>query len=213
MEEIHCRIEKAHQTQESKYGIENKVLKQFRESLPWLNRNVYFYYVKHNLPPQSVIANSEDLQLISTINESTINDSSTLPGTEQKIISTRGSQPKGSTNESKATVSMQFNLAKNYLSVEFDKVKKEANKTNKRVKKGAYDEIIKCTREQYNLPEHTDINKKTILSCLKPKHKLLVAHCGPSSPMLKLEPLLLEMILQLSDMNAPVTCREGLELA
>jgi len=104
-------------------------------------------------------------------------------------------------------------LAKNYLSVKFDKVKKEANKMNKWVKKGAYGEIMKHAREQYNIPEHTDISKKMILSCLKPKHKLLVMHHGPSSPMVKLEPLLLEMILQLSNMNTHVTCREGLELA
>ena len=50
-EEIHSRIEKVHQTKESKYGIEKKVLEQFKESQPWLNRNLYNYYVKQNLPP------------------------------------------------------------------------------------------------------------------------------------------------------------------
>ena len=57
------------------------------------------------------------------------------------------------------------------------------------------------------------ISKLTIQSRFKPNHQLLVAHPGPYSPMIKIEPLLLDMLLQLSDMNAPVTCREGLELA
>ena len=56
------------------------------------------------------------------------------------------------------------------------------------------------------------MNKQAIRSRLKLNHKLLIAHPGPSSPMSRIEPLLLDMILQLSDMNAPVTCREGLEL-
>jgi len=56
------------------------------------------------------------------------------------------------------------------------------------------------------------MNKQAIQSCLKLNHKLLIAHTGPSSSMSRIELLLLDMILQLSDMNAPVTCREGLEL-
>jgi len=86
-----------------------KVLEQFKESQPWLNWNLYnYYYIKHNLPPQTVIANRDDLQLISAINKSTTNPS-TSSDTEQKKR-TMGGQPKGFTNESQAAVSIQFSL-------------------------------------------------------------------------------------------------------
>jgi len=129
--------------------------------------------------------------------------------TEQKK-KTMGDWPKGSSNKSQAAVSIQFSFGKKYASIEFDKINKDAREMNKWVRKGTYDKIINHAQAQYNIPEHTKLSKKMIFSWLKPNHKLLIAHPGPSLPMLKVELILLEMLLQLSDMNAPVTCREGL---
>jgi len=55
-------------------------------------------------------------------------------------------------------------LAKNYASIEFDKINKDARETNKWVRKGAYEKIINHAREQYNIGEHTKLSKKTIFS-------------------------------------------------
>jgi len=69
------------------------------------------------------------------------------------------------------------------------------------------------TWAKYDLPKDVPLIKKTLLGHLRLNHKILVAHRGPSSPMEKVEALLLEMILLLGNMHTPVTCREGLELA
>jgi len=103
-------------------------------------------------------------------------------------------------------------MAKNYVALEFDKLKSESHKMKKQVRKGAYDEVLIEAHHKLSLPDDVTISKLTIQSCFKPNHQLLVAHPGPYSPMIKIEPLLLDMLLQLHDMNAPVTCREGLEL-
>ena len=69
------------------------------------------------------------------------------------------------------------------------------------------------SRAKYDLPKEVPLIKKMLLGHLRLNHKILVAHRGPSSPMKKVEALLLEMILLLGNMHAPVTCQEGLELA
>ena len=81
------------------------------------------------------------------------------------------------------------------------------------MRKGSLDTIIAETREKFDLPMEVEINKYTICSHLKPAHKIHVAHQGPLLSMVQEEALLLKMILLLADKQAPVTCREGLELA
>ena len=96
--------------------------------------------------------------------------------------------------------------------MEFEKVKSETC-GKKRVRKGSLDSIIEEAREKFNLPMEVKLNKKNIRSCFKPAHKNFVAHRGTSSPMVKVEALFFEMLLLMADMQAPVMCREGLELA
>ena len=93
-------------------------------------------------------------------------------------------------------------MAKNHSAVEFDKLKREARMTSrrKRVRRSAYDTIIQEARVKYDLHMKSD-------------HKLCIAHPGLSLSMKKVEGFLLEMMLHLGNMQAPVMCREGLELA
>ena len=55
---------------------------------------------------------------------------------------------------------MHFSLAKDYIPIEFDKIKKDAHETNKWVRERAYDKIINHAHEQYNMPEDTKLSKK-----------------------------------------------------
>jgi len=71
-----------------------------------------------------------------------------------------------------------------------------------------YDTIIQESRVKSDLPSQVTLSKETINSCMKPDHKLHVAHPGPSSPIKKVEALMLEMILLLGDTQVPVTCIE-----
>ena len=69
------------------------------------------------------------------------------------------------------------------------------------------------TQAKYDLPKDVPLIKKTLLGHLRLNHKILVAHQGLSSPMKKVEALLLEMILLLGNTCTPVMCQEGLEMA
>jgi len=53
---------------------------------------------------------------------------------------------------------------------------------------------------KYDLTAQVKLSKETINSHMKPDHKLHIAHPGPSSPMKKVEALLLEVILLLGNM-------------
>ena len=118
-------------------------------------------------------------------------------------------QWKGSTNNNIAKGFEQYVLAKNYTAAEFNKLKEDGSRTNTWVRKGMYDEVIRSARTKFNLHDDVTISKMTILSHLKLNHKILVAHPGSLSPMRNIELLLLDILLQLSNMNFPATCREG----
>ena len=126
-EEISSRIEKAHKAGQNTYGITNAVLRELKESLPWLNRNLYSHYIKHNNPPLMITANTDELQVVSSIEMPASDNSLEGGGGGRK----KTGRPKGSTNDSQASSAQQLVLAKNYAAVEFDKLKKESHEANK----------------------------------------------------------------------------------
>jgi len=66
-EEISSWIDKAHKAGQNTYGITNTILHELKESLPWLNCNLYSHYIKHNNCPLMITANTDELQVISSI--------------------------------------------------------------------------------------------------------------------------------------------------
>ena len=112
--------------------------------------------------------------------------------------SSKESHLKGSTKENKADFT--------YVAVVFYKLNQETQ-GKKGARKFAYDAIIKEAQVK-----HDSQLVKTLSSVFRNQSQLCTAHQGPSSPMMKVEALMLDMILLLGDMRAPVTCREWLEL-
>ena len=171
-EQVDFQVDNAKSAGESTYGIANAIIRQFKESQPWLNRNLYSHYVKTNKPPR-VITVDTSIQVMSSLDSEPI--AGAAPSTEVTKVLQKGGRPKGSTNKNIAELATRIIKAKNHAAVEFGKVKSETC-GKKRVRKGSLDSIIEEAREKFNLPTEVKLNKKTIRSRFKPAHKIRVAH-------------------------------------
>jgi len=76
----------------------------------------------------------------------------------------------------------------------------EEQNGKKRVRKGEYKEILENAKNKFNLLKDVNLPKGTIHSRLQGDWKLLIAHCGPRSPMRAVEVHLLDILLQLTAM-------------
>ena len=79
-----------------------------------------------------------------------------------------------------------------------------------RIKNGLFNKIVKDANNKFNTIEQISI--KTIRSryCTK---NLYFEHRGTLTPMAPLESALLEIVIQMGEMNQPLTVNEGLQLA
>ena len=75
--------------------------------------------------------------------------------------------------------------------------------------------MLNCTpRTKFNLSNDVPLNKETVHTRAKnPNQNLLVAHCGPVSPMTAVEAHLLDVMLQFAALTAPTTPKIGLKIA
>jgi len=77
--------------------------------------------------------------------------------------------------------------------------------------KGLPDVIITAAKDKYQIPEDLELNKDTISKRVKQGSK--GGKRGLQSPMLEVEPYLVELIIKLADMRTPITTSQGLQLA
>ena len=103
----------------------------------------------------------------------------------------------------------------NYAAVEFKQLKSEAADLGlSRVRHGAYIDVMEGAKTKFDLPEDVSLNVDTIHTRTSHEHrKLLVAKRGPVSPIAAVEAHLLDVMLQLAVMRAPVEPKIGLEIA
>ena len=78
-----------------------------------------------------------------------------------------------------------------------------------RIRKGMFNEIVKEANEKFDRNEKISIKTLQSRYC---RNKLFVEHRGTPTPMAPLEPALLEIVIQRSKMNQPLTVTEGLQL-
>ena len=86
-EQVDVQVDNAKSAGESTYGIANAIIRQFKESQPWLNRNLYSHYVKTNKPPR-VITVDTSVQLMSSLDSEPI--AGAAPSTEVTKILQKG---------------------------------------------------------------------------------------------------------------------------
>ena len=79
-----------------------------------------------------------------------------------------------------------------------------------RVRKSALSEIIRQCKEKHNVPPHIDIKAGTVRQRLKRKSSKIGP--GQKSPMEVIEPYIVSIITQLSNMRIPISTSQGLQL-
>jgi len=197
----------------STYGVISKVINSNKKNFPWLNRNMVNYYrtkatKELSLPPQE-IGEQFEAAVSGVTSESAERNS--VNHSNNQSDRCKGGRPMGTTLEEKENLNKRKKLALNHAATKCKELK-ELDQESKRMKWGGYDKIIAETNAIFDLHTPDKINKETVRTRLKKNRKVLVAHRGTPSPMIRVEFCLVEIILSLSAMRQPVTPLVALEL-
>jgi hypothetical protein len=124
-------------------------------------------------------------------------------------------RPKGTTESYSREVQERVRLATIAAAKEYKAVIEmtKMSKHRQRLRRGTLRSIIARAKETYNVQDHIRISEYTIRSrcrrnCVHPP-----VQQGTPSPMLGIEPHLVELIIQLARMRCPINVTAGLQLA
>jgi hypothetical protein len=212
------------------YGLLNKTLKKWQLQYPWINRNLYNYYVKSKKtePPETVVTitsvtvvsdltsqtESLDPEHNKGLDQVTVISSSLSKETASNVPEKRSGRPKGTTNQKKRHDKVQITHAANFVAVSMKKKREEAKISGKdRVERGAYDEIIKKAKVMFNVPDDVPLKERCRQRVSRRHRNILVVHKGTPSPMLRVEAHLIDIFVQYSRMRQPITPEVGIALA
>jgi len=122
-----------------------------------------------------------------------------------------GGRPKGTTDAAAKILEEQVEAATQEAAETLKKSKSKSRSSKKRLQRGLLDEILSAARKKHCIPEDVIIHKDTIRQRVKRNTK--DGHIGQRSPMLDIEPYLVELVTKLAEMRTPITTTQGLELA
>lgn len=131
--------------------------------------------------------------------------------TEQIVDNGYGGRPKGTTAAHSVDLSQKIALVKEEAAALYILVRSKAKKSNTRTPKGELTSIIEQSRARHSIPADIQILHSTIRS--RAKRGVAKARKGHLSPMLEVEEYIVQIASQLAKMRAPISRREGLELA
>jgi hypothetical protein len=120
-------------------------------------------------------------------------------------------RPKGSTVTYYLDLNEQIELATKEAAKQSEAEQRKSKSIKARLAKGLLDVIITAAKDKYQIPEDLELNKDTIRKRVKRGSK--GGKRGLQSPMLEVEPYLVELIIKLADMRTPITTSQGLQLA
>jgi hypothetical protein len=137
-------------------------------------------------------------------------------GHKQQHVAPQFGRPKGTTESNSREAHERIRLAtvasaKEYKAAMIEKRKN--GKHHQRLQRGTLKSIIARAKQTYNVEDHIRISESTIRSrcmrnCVQPP-----VQQGTPSPMLAIEPHLVELIIQLARMRCPINVTSGLQLA
>ena len=119
-------------------------------------------------------------------------------------------RPKGSTASEAKCLQSKVEAATKEAVENFQNLCRQSS-AKKQSGKGLLDEIIKKSMLKHGVEEGVIIDKNTVRQWLKRGSKH--GHVGQTTPMLAVEPYLVELFIQLANMRTPITSTQGLQLA
>jgi hypothetical protein len=127
-----------------------------------------------------------------------------------------GGRPKGSTMALSRDYQHRIKMAINDTAEQYSAVRQESKMNNlSRAPRGVLTKIIAASKEKYNLHHSTTIKIETIRTRVKKKETIaggIVAQ-GTPSPMIAIEPYIVQIVSQLAKMRTPICISQGLLLA
>jgi hypothetical protein len=137
-------------------------------------------------------------------------------GHQQQHVTPQFGRPKGTSESNSREAHERIRhatvaSAKEYKAAMIEKRKN--GKHHQQLQRGTIKSIIARAKQTYNVEDHIRISKSTIRSrcmrnCVQPP-----VQQGTPSPMLAIEPHLVELIIQLARMRCPINVTSGLQLA
>jgi hypothetical protein len=120
---------------------------------------------------------------------------------------------KGSTQAHSREMKERLRLAIAWAAGEYDIVRRNGKKNNKRAPRGQLTKIIALGKKKCELPDDTKISHSTVRTRAKRVRTNPLVPQGTVSPMIAIEPYIVDLIIQLSRMRSPVNVTAGLQLA
>ncbi len=129
----------------------------------------------------------------------------------EKTTKMVGGRPKDSTDAAAEDLERRVEAATKEA-VKCLKIRKqESRSSKKRLRYGLLNDIIEASKKKYCIPDDVIISKECMQQRVKRNSK--DNHAGQTSPMIDIEPYLVELIIKLVNMCTPITTSQGLELA
>ncbi len=129
----------------------------------------------------------------------------------KKTTALQGGRPKGTTDASMKEMERNIELAVQESVLVLKAKRKENRSSKKRLRYGLLDDIIESAKKKYSVPDDVIIRKDCIHQRIK--RNSTSNQAGQQSPMMEIEPYLVELIIKLASMCMPITSSQGLELA
>jgi hypothetical protein len=150
------------------------------------------------------------------LNDSGLAQQQLITITEESVLVVGHSfgRPKGTTVASAREVKERVKLATAEAATEYKIVRDRAKMENKRATRGLLTKIVAAAKHKYRLDASTVISIATVWTRAQ-RNKLnpAINRGGTPSPMLTIEPYIVELILQLARMRLPINVTTGLQLA
>ena len=121
-------------------------------------------------------------------------------------------RPKGTTSLSSRETKNRIRLATTEASVQYKNIRDCARAANKKAPRGALTKILESAKEKYDVKK-ARISKATIVTRVRRNKLDPISQGGTPSPMLAIEPHIVELVSQLVRIRCPVNVTTGLQLA
>ena len=197
------------------YGHLAKLLKEVQPGNEWLSRNVlnkaFIKYRSKQVLTDVAVVDKEPPKTISVKASGSLlsnlsNVSSTISSKSKPV-----GRPVGTTMLQKKSNEMKLIDAKNEVTIMYNDMKKEAIQKGSRIKYGALRDLIKSVKSARHIK--ADISSSAIRRRVH-RNRLVNHHIagGQVSPLLKIEPLIVEIILQMARIRQCLCPSKGLQL-
>jgi len=186
------------------YGEVSKIVTEMKSEYPWINRHVVnnsFNIYQQNMAKEGLSVEEES-------------------ETDDSLEVKKASRPSGTTAEARLKKETVIYLAHYSMAIEYDARKKETKsqrcKDGKMLAKyadlGCLDKIVEKFKKKYGLDNNVEMSRETIRS-RSYKNRRIVKGMGPVSPMEEVEPILIDLIIKMSNIRRYLTLTQRLFLA